>query len=249
MGWRSRGVRSQGRRAQGRRAQEQPPVAGPRRRALFWRRRHSRGPPGSRSRIVRPYARDLPASAPTVAAQSGERGGFSDGRSDHPAPRGCGGDRRLRALRAAGRHGRGADPYPVRRAERRAVRRRGGRPPGRLPAPARPRPPPPAAPDQLPGQPLGAALARRPPGARALRGGRAAARVRTGDAAGAGPVRGPDQWPGADLLRRTAAAGRFGARGGARVDGGPVLPAGAPGHALGGGRRPPGSPWTAAPWW
>ena len=58
----------------------------------------------------------------------------------------------------------------VRTAQRPADRRRGRGPPGRVPAPARARPPVPAAPDPLPGQPVGAALARRPAGARPVRG-------------------------------------------------------------------------------
>ena len=66
------------------------------------------------------------------------------------------------------RGGQGRDP--VRPAQRPDHRRRGGRPAGGVPAPARPRSPVPAAQDPLPGQPVGAALARRPPGARAERG-------------------------------------------------------------------------------
>ena len=63
-----------------------------------------------------------------------------------------------------------------------------GRTPGGVPAAARRRARVPAAPDQLPRQPLGAALARRPPGAGAVRGRRAAAERRARRPRGARPA-------------------------------------------------------------
>ena len=59
----------------------------------------------------------------------------------------------------------------------------------------------PAAPDQLPREPLGAPLARRPPGAGAVRGGRAVATGGAGRHRGAGPARRPHQRPGVVVRR------------------------------------------------
>ena len=75
----------------------------------------------------------------------------------------------------------------------------------------------PAAPGQLPGQPLGAAGGRRAPGARTVRGRLAATRARAGLAGGAGPGGRPHLGSGAHRVRR-AGSGR------ARVLRRPVLP-------------------------
>ena len=79
-------------------------------------------------------------------------------------------------------------------------RRHRGRAVGGVPAPARPAPRVPAARDQLPRQPLGAALPRRPAGARAVRGRRAAPRRGAGRHRGARPARRPH--PPADRVVR-----------------------------------------------
>ena len=82
--------------------------------------------------------------------------------------------------------------------------RQGRGPPGGVPAPARGAPRVPAAPDQLPRQPLGAALARRPPGARAVRGRRAAADGRARRPGRPRPARRPHHGPGPDATSRPA---------------------------------------------
>ena len=101
------------------------------------------------------------------------------------------------AERSRGRHA-------VRPAERPVHRRPTSVAGGGLPAPARPGPPLPAAPDPLPGQPVGAARARRAPGPRAVRGRRAAAGARAGHVRGARPAGRPHERAGADVLRRPA---------------------------------------------
>ena len=83
-----------------------------------------------------------------------------------------------------------------------AGHRRARGPPRRVPRPARAGPPVPAAPGQLPRQPLGAALGRRPPGARAVRRGLAAAGAGAGHDRRPRPGRRPHLGPGAHRLRR-----------------------------------------------
>ncbi|CAM5679986.1 S-methyl-5'-thioadenosine phosphorylase [Streptomyces alboniger] len=118
--------------------------------------------------------------------------------------------------------------HPLWRPQRLPLPRRARRAAGRLPAPARPRPPSASAPHQLPRQPLGPALGGRAAGARAVRGRWPAGRVRSGTL-----LLVPDQLVDRTKARvqtgspRSAAAGRHRARRGARVARRPVLPGGA----------------------
>ena len=79
-------------------------------------------------------------------------------------------------------------------------RRTGRRPAGGVPAPPRPPPPVPAPPGQLPGQPVGAARARRPAGLRPLRGRARCGRHRSRRLGGARPAGRPDLGPARHLL-------------------------------------------------
>ena len=118
-----------------------------------------------------------------------------------PGPRRHRRDRRIRVLRVPGIRRRGQRGHPLRRAQRPDRDRRGGGPHGGVRAPARPRPPLPPAQDPLPGEPVGAALARRPPDPGPDRGGLAQPRARSRPAGHPRPDRGPDHRPQPDLLR------------------------------------------------
>ena len=98
-----------------------------------------------------------------------------------------------------------AGDHPVRRPERRHRGRRRRGPPGRLRRPSRARPPLPAAPGQLPGQPLGAAGRRRPPGAGSLRRRLAGPRPRARHRRRPRPGRRPHVGPRPHGLRRARA--------------------------------------------
>ena len=100
-------------------------------------------------------------------------------------------------------HGRRGAPghHAVRRPVGTGRRRDGRRTPGGVPAAARRAPRVPAARDQLPRQPVGAALARRAAGAGAVRGRRTQRRRRARRPRGAGPAGRPHQRPGLVVRR------------------------------------------------